>query len=466
MSDASGSVTATTPVAESRPSGRNLWGEPLVRLILVALGLFVAAVALTVPAAVHARGMSPFDEPTHADYAWQVAHGHVPARGSIIAAPIRREIACRGVARLPNDPLLKCGQTDPSPETFGAGGQDYNFGHPPLYYLLTGVFARVANAPFGGMHFITFARITGAIWLFAAMIVLYLALRRFGTRWQFALCAGLLLPCMPSLMYASATVTNDAAAALGGSVAILVAARVFVDRKLGWVLPGVLTALITATKVLNALPLLALAVLLLVLAWQTRRIDLQRARSYLYISVSSIVGAMIVYFGWSTFQKHRGVAHWVNPIQSVSSQPIKGLPFDELFGTSFSSSNVLSSAYLPPQLANNWSTVLVRLAGVLSIAAVGALLIRHDRWTPRFVLGAIAALGCLTYPWAVELQSYFGNHPHRYFPEVVPRYGLSFATVLVAAIAVAADDRNLRKNLFGFTAAALAIGAYTVFGVS
>ena len=112
---------------------------------------------------------------------------------------------------------------------------------------------------------------------------------------------------------------------------------------------------------------------------------------------------------------------------------------------------------------NAWATTLIRLAGVLGIAAVGALLLRHERWTPRFMIAALTALGCLTYPWAVELQSYFSSNPHRYFPVVVPRYGQSFATVLVAAIVIAADDRNLRRSLYGFTGAALAIGLYTSF---
>lgn len=468
MSDTTAAARVSDAAAPARPAGRLVWGEPLRRLLLVAVGLLAVAAALVIPLALHVKGVSPFDETTHADYAWQISHGHIPARGDILSAPIRADVACRGLAREdPHAAKPQCGSRTLQPDYFGAGGQNYNFGHPPLYYLLTGVFARLVSHPFSGAHFITAARFAGALWLFAAMLVLYLALRRLAVRWEFAVCGGLLLACVPGVLYAESTVTNDAAATLGGSLAVWLAARIFAERRYGWVVPTVVTLAVTATKIVNALPELALAALLLVLAWRRNRTERGSGRQLIAPAVGMIAGAFVVYEGWSLFQKHRGVAHWVNPIGTVSTLPVHGLPLNEWFSTSFSSYNILGSYYLPGQADNQWIGALVRLTGVLSIAAVGALLARHDRWSPRFVVGAIATLGCLTYPWAVELQAYLSSsHPHRYFPAVVPRYGLSFASVLVAALVLAVDDRRLRKTLYWFSAAALAVVTYTAFAAT
>ena len=192
--------------------GRSLWGEPLRRLIAVALALFAVAVAITAPAALNSRGISPFDEATHIDYAYQVAHGHIPARGSVIAPVIRADMLCRGPASR-DVKLTRCGERNPPAKSFVVGAQNYNFGHPPVYYAITGVLARAAGLPFSGDHFIAFARLAGILWLFAGMLVLYLALRKFRVRWELAACGALLLALTPAVFYLDATVTNDAAAA-------------------------------------------------------------------------------------------------------------------------------------------------------------------------------------------------------------------------------------------------------------
>ena len=258
------------------PGSRSVWGEPRERLIAVALALFVVACAIVAPAAIRVHGISVFDEATHADYAYQVAHGHIPARGSIIDPTIRTEIVCRGLAAEPDRPRTNCGKINPPAALFG-GADNYNYSHPPLYYLITGVLARAAGLPFSGNHFILFARLVGILWLFAAMLVLYLALRRFRVGWPIAAVGAGMLAMTPALYYPAATVTNDAAAALSGSLAVLLLARITVDGKLGWKLPALLGLLAAATKILNAVPLLAVAAVVLVLGLREWRVDRTRA---------------------------------------------------------------------------------------------------------------------------------------------------------------------------------------------
>ena len=242
-------------------------------MIAIALALFAVAFAIAAPVAIRVKGISVFDEPTHADYAYQVAHGHIPARGSVIAPSIRAEILCRGTATRPDAPRLHCGEANPPASSLGAGAQDYNFGHPPLYYAITGVLARAAGLPFSGNHFILFARLVGVLWLFAAMLVLYLALRRFRVSWPIAGVTAAMVAASPAVFYPAGTVTNDAAAALAGSVAALLLARIMVEGKLGWKLPALLGLLVAATKILNAVPLLAVATVVLMLGLREWRLD-------------------------------------------------------------------------------------------------------------------------------------------------------------------------------------------------
>ena len=65
--------------------GRLLFGEPLRRLLLLTLGFLAIAATLCLISAQRGTQISLIDEATHADYAYQVAHGHIPARGSTIA---------------------------------------------------------------------------------------------------------------------------------------------------------------------------------------------------------------------------------------------------------------------------------------------------------------------------------------------------------------------------------------------
>ena len=238
-------------------------------------------------------------------------------------------------------------------------------------------------------------------------------------------------------------------------------ARIVVDGKLGWKAPALLAFLAASTKILNALPFLALAAVLVALAVHDWKIDKGRAKRLIIIAIGMIVAVGIVYVGWAAFQSHRGDPNWVNPIAGVSTAPVRGLPFDELFGTAFSGFNLLASGYLPPHFANNWMTNLQRLLGALSIAAVAVVLGLHRPWSVRFTVVLTAIVGVLTYPLVAQVQAYISDGV--YFQAVVSRYGITMIPFLVAAIVLAADDKRLVKSMMALTGAGLLIGLYTVF---
>ncbi|HEX5492938.1 MAG TPA: hypothetical protein VFX70_00005, partial [Mycobacteriales bacterium] len=279
---------STRPIARSnRNRSTLLAGAWLALLVGVLVGTAVA----------RAPTLSPFDEGTHADYAYQVAHGHIPHAGSLGAVEISREEACHGVSVPTRTRLPPCGTPDPPV------GENYNFGHPPLYYAITGVIARLADAAVPGGHFVTAARLVGIGWLWAGAMALFLAIRAFGVPARYATAGAALLPLVPGVLYASSTVTNDAAAAVSGGVALLVLARILVRGRAGWLVPAVATFGVTATKVLNALPLLVVAAVLSVLAvvaWR-RDGDQIRARALLKVVLGIGAGFVLVYQGWALF---------------------------------------------------------------------------------------------------------------------------------------------------------------------
>jgi len=447
-------------VPSDRPRGRVLWGEPLARLLLIALALLATSIAIVAPTAIRVKGISLFDEPTHLDYAYELAHGHVPARGSFISPAIRDEIVCRGPANR-KVALTQCGTPAPTNQKPASNNQNYNFAHPPLYYGITGVLTRAGTLVWRGAHFVTIARLLGIFWLFGGMLVAYLGLRKLRVDWLIAACGAELLAFTPAIFYLDSTVTNDAAAALCGGATIWLVGRIFVDKKLGLVVPFVLSVLMAATKILNALPILALGVLLFLVAVRERRRAAAYAKRMALLGVVSIAGTLAVYLAWTFIQHHRGDPNWVSPIKGISSRPIHGLPFSELFGTTFTGANLASYGYLPPQLTSNLMTIFLRLLGPLAVGCTVLVLALHRPLTHRWMVAAAAALGSLTYPLLVEIQVWVSSN--EYFPNVVMRYGVSLVPLLIASIAIAADDKKMKRTMVAFTIAAALIALYTVY---
>lgn len=446
-------LSALAPATENR-SGRTLWGEPVRRLVGLAIVMLAVAASIVVTTALRSPGLSPFDEATHADYAYQVVHGHIPAKGSTFAPEIRREVACHQFAK-PVRGLPPCSATAPPNKGFPAGGQNYNYIHPPVYYLITGALAQAGDTLVGGGHFITMARLVGVLWMFAGMLVLYLALRRFGVRWPIAASGGVLLACCPAVFYLEATITNDAAAPLAGGLALLAISRIVIDKNTNWLMPSLFAFLVAGTKILNALPFLLIGLALLVIGLRNRRADPPLLRRYLILAAGMLAAVLVVYLGWSAFQSGRGVPHWHNPVLGITTKPIPGSPVNALLTSLFSDSNMMSGAYLPKPLGNEALTIWVRLLAPLTIAGAAILLGVARTWSARWLVGLVALVGLFTFPLAVELHVFISLH--LYMPHVVPRYGISFAAMLIGSLAIAAEHRRLTKTTVGFTAASFVI---------
>lgn len=424
-------MTTVTPAPDSGHQTEVL-GEPARRLAVILLGLLALVATLSLTAGHRGREISLFDEATHADYAYQVAHGHLPARGSLLDPSIRREWSCRGSTVRVMPP---CTDEAAPPAAFPSRGEDYNFGHPPVYYAITGVLVRLLP----GDNFITAARNLGTLWLYAGMVVMFFALRRFGIRWQLATAGAALLPLCPGVLHASSAVTNDAPAVLGGALGLLLLARLLVEGRTGWLLPAILTAFICSTKALNALPLLALAGVATALAIAQRRSEEPegpRSRDLLVLAGAIGLSFLVVYGGWAVVQSGRGVSDWVNPVAGISSKPVVGSPLDELLSTSLGSFGLVTGYYLQPQVSSEAVMIWARLVNVLLIAAPFMALVAYKRRSGSWLVGAATLTSLAVYPLLVELQVYLTSNS--YFPTIIPRYGMALIPWVIACLALVA----------------------------
>jgi hypothetical protein len=423
----------------------------------VCAGLAVLALVLAWTAALRAPQISIFDEWTHADYAWQLAHGHLPAAGSVVAPEILADFSCRSAAN--GVPLPPCGQPDPPAGRYPFRGENYNFAHPPLYYAVTAVVTRGIDAAVPGQHFITIARLTGVGWLWAAMLTLYLALRRFGLPRGFAALGTALLPLCPGVLHAASTVTNDAPAALCGALALLLLARVLNGERVGWLLPTGAALLAAGTKVLNALPFLLLAAAFVVLAaWSARRGSRPAARELLLAAAGIGLAVLCVHLGWSLFQAGRGLPGWSSPVSGVHTRPLHGLPAEAVLPAAFTGFPLQDAYYLQPALDGAPVAVWARALSTVFAAAPFLALAAFARRSAGWLVGAVTLGGLLVYPVLVQLQSAVGDHRH--FVTISSRYGMSLVPWAIGCLALVAWRRGaLRLGLF-----AAAVGGATMLG--
>lgn len=417
-------------------------------------GVMVFFGAVMLLAIGNSGAVSVLDEATHADYAYQITQGDLPYPGSTMDPEILREWSCRGTttsgARLP-----PCVGISPA-SSYPAGGQNYNFFHPPLYYAITAVMAEVIDTVRPGpTDFIGNARIVSVLWMWAGMLVMFAAIRRLGLAawWGVAAAAG--IPLIPGLAGAATMVSNDAPAALSGALALWALARILKDENYGWFLPAVLAGFSAGTKALNGLPFIALGLLCLLLAVRAWRSDNRvRARQAAIAGVAIGSAVAIVYLGWSLFQAGRGDPNWVNPISSISSRPVVGLPFGELllpifgaFGGSLSGFRDFAAGVTPSFGITGygyWS----RLLGWALLAVPLALITITKRGSTARILAVIALALEFAYPHVVEIVTIVSSD--RYLPVISKRYGLSILPLLIGCLIVLAERRNARKTLVGF----------------
>lgn len=437
----------SSPGAPAERTERTVAGEPARRLLLVALGLLAIAVTMVFIAVARAPQLSITDEGPHADYAYRASTLHMPGKGTLIAPEIKYEWYCHDQAGTTG--ASSCSGYSSS---FKAGQQDYTFDDPPLYYTATGLIARAVSPILPGSHnFITAARAVGALWLFLAMMVFYLSLRRFRAAWQYAAAGAAFLPIVPGVLASTTQVTSDAPAALSGALALLVLGRYLIDKKTGWVLPMLATVFAGGTKTLNGMPMLIdAAVLGFVAIVAARKRDWTGAKRAVLVASVIFASFCAVYLVWTHWQAGRGVPNWVNP-NKANGQPLNGSKAGDMLSNLFNTFQHLATMYqLQPQINGETVVIWATLLTVLFCAAPFMLMTASRSYSWGWLLGLATFVGVSSVAIVVELQVFAANH--EYFVMVSARYALAFIPWVVACLAVVASRRRLLRTSTGFVA--------------
>lgn len=153
-------------------------------------------------------GGSPYDEHTHFDYAYKVAHGELPPKFDTLGQEALRTWAC--------DPFpawqgMACGAQVQDPARAPFGGESYVTEYMPTYYVPTAIATRVVHSA-SGASWLTAARIANLMWFVAFALLMFGCIRMLGSSGLAALGASLLAISLPLVVLQMTHVTNDAGA--------------------------------------------------------------------------------------------------------------------------------------------------------------------------------------------------------------------------------------------------------------
>jgi hypothetical protein len=438
-----------------RPFGlRGRWLD-----LAAVLALVVLALVAVLPQVVKQAPLSALDEPSHLDYAWNASHFEIPAAGDAIAPEVVAIWNCYGNELVD---LPACGTTGPA-EAYPALGLQYNFAHPPLYYLITGV-AAGAIAAVSEWDFLTAARALGAVWLAAGMAVMHVALRRLGVGVAVAVSVAALSGMWWPTLSAATIVTNDAPFLLTTALGLLALGVPLRSprRWLGPVLLVVLAALAAGMKVMNALPFLAIAGAFVVLALLPERFRPWAGRGGLAATAAGLVAAVGgVYVLWSRFQAGRGDPDWTNPVEGVNTMPFDGSPFGEWLPTTTRGLTFIGHSYVSSQAADQaLISVTVSVASIVALAAIAIGMAVGRRGSPLLTVALTGLIGSAAWPLVVQVQAYLSSGGTHYFLQPSYRYGVTMGIVAFAALALVAE--RLRWQLVTIVGCVLVVATTLV----
>lgn len=414
---------------------------------MTAVAIFgVAAVLITAHVGAY-RKLSPFDEGVHFDYVLKITQGDVVTKGETLGQEAMREISCRGVDfRGIVAPPCEDGVTY-DPEDFPNEGYNSADIHPPVYYLITGFLAKGLVAAGIAPDMLTAARLVGILWLSLGLLATWHLGRELGISDVPLALVLAAVASTPTLLHASATVTNDVAGVVAGGVLLLATVRFEKGRSPLWLL-GLASFLALALKTTNIVTV-GLCLLYLLLRRDPASGRGAGIRDGRRAGVAVLLGgALVALIGWLV-------------LHSIMSDAVV-TPMDENRG-GLDPANVLANVTtlitpvnygLPTSVlgANQFDTI----GGVLGVLIIGATfypLLRGSITEDRDRLAGSVGLVMLAGGGLFALASYV------LFGEVIvsPRYGISLIPAVTVALAGAIRSRAMLWGLGVFAAGQLAL---------
>lgn len=244
------------------PPGRGRRGSRLLGGLLL---LVVCAPVATLHVR-HHRPLFVIDEFAYADYLDKVHHGQPFVRhGELTGQATLRALACRGFEPATWNDRPPCDAPSFDPAVFPNAGVNSADIHPPTYFLLTDVGARVLMGLGLTDDLVTAGRLCGAAWMAAGLLALWCLLREVGANRGASLIGITLVGASPFLLREWYYLTPDAADVLVGALVALAALR-WERRGRGLSLLAGAGAMALAVKAPNMTVVLAVALYFLVRA--------------------------------------------------------------------------------------------------------------------------------------------------------------------------------------------------------
>jgi hypothetical protein len=440
--------------------------------------LFAAVSAMVVlPRALGTPEISVFDEASHADWVWHLAHGQLVTRGDTMTPEVLAEWSCRGWA-WPGLDVPSCDTVPNDPASYSSKGINYNHFHAPAYYALTAVGAVVVGWFAPGTDIVTAGRAVGVVWMVASMAGVFAVARVLGARRWVSAAAGVVAATLPLVVHLHAIVTNDAAVVAVGALVVGVAVRCVHTPVRWWWLAavGVVAGL---TKVVMLPAVVAAVVVLVAMAWLGPAGQLRR----LVVAAAALVaGFVAATSAWLGLQVIRAPdTAYVDPVPGDVTgdgvvSAIVGSAFDTLPPTAGRLDWVIGG---PGPAAQVWqgATDAVLLAVPVVLVAIGAitLVVRRRRQTGdvagdvagddagsdapygfdaqlAVALGVAIVVGLVAGALAINTQHYLAKGSA--MSVVHPRYGLAVLAALLGGLAMMAERWRVTRLAMGAAAAA------------
>jgi hypothetical protein len=393
--------------------------------VVAALGL-VALVTVILFTQAYPR-FSPIDEFQHVDYAVKAGHFELVREGDQAGETALRAFACLGVDS--DFPPIDCGAPDLEPYFFPDHGYNTAAQQTPLYYTVTGVAGRVVTAATPA-DVLTGLRLTGALWLTAALALAWLIGAELGVpRRQRAIAVALFAPAV-QLLFTSSTVNADNGLMIGGGLVTVALLRTERGASRWWLVGASIVAV--ALEPTAALAVAAACLFLLVRAIATAERE-TRVRLAVLSGAIAVVGVATVLF--LDLLRDAFIGGWVPPnLERYGELFTNDLSASQVVENLFAVVTPISNPYVPGFLDGGLTTALNTLTALAMVALLATAAVVDRARTRTGVLGGtLLATMVLAGPLFVL---YLYVQSDVYF-EIPSRYGLALVPAAIATCGAA-----------------------------
>ena len=436
---------------------------PTWRALVLAILVCIVAPFSLVTLHIHENPrLSPIDEPAEFDYISRIAHESIPRLGQPFLPSTLQMMSCTGFASPFHLPPCKGSH---HPADYPGAGYQYEAQQPPTYYAIS-VPLRWVGVHVFGFDGLTAARATGALWLSAGLLLLWMTGRLMGVAIRRLGPAMLLLLSAPVVIYQSSIVSNDAPSIFAGSLIALLSVLAW-KRPGRWTIPTLALGalLVTTIKAVDIIPPLVFATLLAVLYWKCADLaDLTptaRLRAWFVrwgpsggvlllggvigVGVWVIVSHQLSLVNPRTLPSYSSLRHAPVDLATVLSQAISALnPLNGSFSAPLTNAKGVPIASLA---SSNLQPITGTLLQYLLLAGgLAGLFVKPRKWAHWMGLLALLFAYIATAMVGIgQWQTYAVN------PELIGRYGLSAAPLLALALVVAIRGRWVLYGLWTFS---------------